>query len=389
MPDSTVSRPNAKPVTACLIGACDIELWGMTGAERAERLVRRTGAVEILIGGFAVEEDRTAFLLRTDTVINEALTRALFTQPGTMLFLERGGGKHAIAAHVTPDRIETARELLDRIVIDEEQAARAGIAIKSAQEIAGQYDAVLRKRSDPLVREITPDTVHEIEQATFDAAYKGVTDFVTKWIWPRVAFPVTRYLSRRQVTPNAVTAASFVCVIAALACFMNAAYLTGVVFGWLMALLDTVDGKLARVTLTSSRWGNVFDHGIDLVSPPFWWLAWWWGLEERDSEILTVAMWIVVGGYVAGKLLEQAFISIFGLKIHMWRRLDSLFRQVTARRNSNLAILTVFAAPGMPDSGFLAVAGWTILCFGFHSVRLIQAYLLRSKGIRIVSWLDT
>ncbi len=388
MPDTAVSSSTPEPVTACLIGACDIELWGMTGEERAERLVRRAGADEVLIGGFAVEEGRTAFLIRTDTVIDEALTKALFKQPNTMLILERPEGKHAIAAHVAPDLVTTAKAHLDQIIVDEEQVSKAGIAIKSAEEVAGQFDAVLRKRSKPLVREITPDTVREIEQATFDAAYKGVTDFVTKWVWPRVAFPITRYLSRRQVTPNAVTTASFVCVIAALICFMNGAYLTGIVFGWLMALLDTVDGKLARVTLTSSKWGNVFDHGIDLISPPFWWLAWWWGLEGRDGEALTIAMWIVVGGYVAGKLLEQAFISIFGLKTHMWQRLDSLFRQVTARRNPNLAILTVFAVLGMPDIGFLAVAGWTVLCFGFHSVRLAQAYMLRSKGTKIVSWLD-
>ena len=41
-----------------------------------------------------------------------------------------------------------------------------------------------------------------------------------------------------------------------------------------MTFLDTVDGKLARVTLTSSPFGNVLDHSLDLIHPPFWYWAW-------------------------------------------------------------------------------------------------------------------
>ena len=52
----------------------------------------------------------------------------------------------------------------------------------------------------------------------------------------------------------------------------------GLALGWVMTFLDTVDGKLARVTVTSSKWGNIFDHGIDLIHPPIWYVAWGIGL---------------------------------------------------------------------------------------------------------------
>jgi phosphatidylglycerophosphate synthase len=42
----------------------------------------------------------------------------------------------------------------------------------------------------------------------------------------------------------------------------------GLVLGRLMTFLDTVDGKLARVTVTSSRFGDVLDHGLDIIHPP-------------------------------------------------------------------------------------------------------------------------
>ena len=68
-------------------------------------------------------------------------------------------------------------------------------------------------------------------------------------------------------------------------------------------VLDTVDGKLARCTGASSKWGNVFDHGIDLIHPPFWWWAWLHGLAAYGRPLTpvyaTMVLWAIIGGYVA------------------------------------------------------------------------------------------
>ena len=109
-------------------------------------------------------------------------------------------------------------------------------------------------------------------------------------------------------------------------------------------VLDTVDGKLARCTGASSKWGNVFDHGIDLVHPPFWWWAWEHGLAAYGRPLepvyATMVLWVIVGGYVAQRAIEGLSIQRFdGMEIHVWRRLDSRFRLITARRNPNMVIL--------------------------------------------------
>ena len=59
----------------------------------------------------------------------------------------------------------------------------------------------------------------------------------------------------------------------------------GVLSGFIFMVLDTVDGKLARCTGASSKWGNVFDHGIDLIHPPFWWWAWEHGLAAYGRPL--------------------------------------------------------------------------------------------------------
>src|SRR3546814_12411784 len=76
-----------------------------------------------------------------------------------------------------------------------------------------------------------------------------------------------------------VTLASLLLVGAAFYWFAAGQYAIGLVAAWLMTFLDTVDGKLARVTVTHTKFGNVFDHGIDLVHPPFWYWAWMIGLQ--------------------------------------------------------------------------------------------------------------
>jgi phosphatidylglycerophosphate synthase len=173
--------------------------------------------------------------------------------------------------------------------------------------------------------------------------------------------------------------------------FAEGYFLLGVVAAWFMTFLDTVDGKLARVTLTSSKLGNVFDHGIDLVHPPFWYVAWYFGVAAGATEgqtlLLAGAAWVAVIGYVVGRLQEGFFLWRYGVELHAWRPVDSAFRLVTARRNPNLAILTVAAVAGRPDLGLLAIAAWTILSLLFHFLRIGQALQRARSGEPIRSWL--
>jgi phosphatidylglycerophosphate synthase len=157
--------------------------------------------------------------------------------------------------------------------------------------------------------------------------------------------------------------------------------------GLVFMVLDTVDGKLARCTITSSKWGNVFDHGIDLVHPPFWWWAWGgrapaWGLG-RWSDDLSWVLAAIVGGYVVQRLIEGAFIAASACTSTSGGRIDSQFRLITARRNPNMVILFV----SRPDIGLELVAWWTILSCLFHAVRLAQAMRVKARGGEVRSWL--
>ena len=205
-------------------------------------------------------------------------------------------------------------------------------------------------------------------------------------------FYVTRWLAPTSITPNIVTALSAICVLLAFWLFWEGQFVAGLVFAWLMTFLDTVDGKLARTTLTSSKWGDVFDHGIDLIHPPFWYAAWALGLGASglawSADVFSFMLTALIGGYILQRIMEGIAIKALGLEIHIWRPLDTFFRLITARRNPNLVILTVVTlAIGRPDIALEAVAWWTIICLVLHGVQLVHALYVKSKEGKLTSWM--
>jgi phosphatidylglycerophosphate synthase len=254
-------------------------------------------------------------------------------------------------------------------------------------DLAPAYDPALRKSQEPFVYSAEAADLREVENRIFAASYKGITDIVTKWVFPVPAREVVRVLARWGVHPNTVTAVSYVLAAAVTWLFWEGWFATGLVLGWTMSFLDTVDGKLARCTLTSTRFGDVFDHGLDLVHPPFWWAAWAAGLTGGLSEN-ALALWVILGGYLVGRLLEGTFMLAFKIGFFEWRPFDALFRQVVARRNPNMILLSLGVLVGSPSGGFAAVAIWTVACVVVAAARNVQGHIATRRGHSVRSWLD-
>lgn len=365
---------NAPRMTVSLraIGDNPTRIWGMTNAERIRRIARAQGFTD---GGETVVIADLAF------AFDPVWTAHLKDKPGTTV--TRNGVP--VLAHVAAGEAAAA-----------EAAMRAGeippgLQVIAAEDEAGILNEALRKRERPFAEPLTPATVPAIERLSYQGAYKGVTDLLTKYLWPEWAFHLTRLAARVGLSPNGVTAiGTLLCIVATVA-FWRGWFWTGLLTGLVFMVLDTVDGKLARCTITSSKLGNAWDHGIDLVHPPIWWWAWATGCAAYGRPLTDTAFWWVIGtmlfGYVAQRLIEGAFIVRFGMHIHVWEKFDSDFRLVTARRNPNMVIVFAGLAVGRPDWGIIAVAGWTALSLIVHLARLGQAIAARARGRRIVSWL--
>jgi len=381
-----VSAPefNAPPVVR-VVRASALRIWGITPTERLRRSFARAG-IDDVADAAAPLPSGPAIVVRADYVLDEALVCALVRRRRVVL-VDRDV---AVAAHVGPQAAARVAAALQTGQPSRDDAF-AGLERVDAADLVGADNQALRKREPPLLMSIQAQSPRQIEWQLFRAAYKGITDVVTKWVWPRPAFWVTRWCAERAISPNEVTIASCVAMFAALALFWAGWFEVGLIVAWTMTFLDTVDGKLARVTLASSRVGHVFDHGMDLLHPPFWWFAWWRGLDEtaESAPVLYDSLWIVVIGYVLGRLLEGVFLLVFKFESHAWQPVDSLFRQIIARRNPNLLLLSIAALFARPDLGLIAVAVWTLVSSGFQVVRLLQAFIARNAGRSPQSWLSS
>lgn len=330
--------------------------------------------------GFSTSHD--AILFRDDYVFDERLVEAVAASEGTLLVDSEEGT--LVAAHVPASLAGTAaRWLADGRPPAE--TARAGLRLAEPATLADSYTARLRRASAPWLFRARPERVHEIEQHIFGASYKNVTDLVTRYVWPAPARLVTRALAERGVHPNWITLCSWLMVLLATWLFWIGQFGLALLPAWAMTFLDTVDGKLARVTVRSSAFGHVFDHGLDLLHPPVWYAAFALGLSATAFAAIP-SLWITVVGYLVGRLIEGLFLLLFKIEIHVWTPLDSRFRTITARRNPNLILLTAGALAGRPDLGLFAVALWTLACIVFHTVRLAQAITSRREGREIVPW---
>lgn len=372
----------------------DCRVWGLTGVERLQRTLIAAGVPpeRIGVGSLAsLEQPNTAntetlAIFRADYVFDERLVRGLLESPGAVLLApaeDTTSLGRAVAVHAPRDTLTEALPLLSGV--RQSNLVGTGLYAVTPFELVPAYTSTLRKTDTPYLLPLTPATVEEVEARLFAASYKGITDLVTKWVWPRPARIVTQWCIAAGMSPNLVTSVSWGLVILAAVLFLNGWFGLGLVAAWLMTFLDTVDGKLARVTLTSTKIGHVLDHGLDLLHPPFWYLAWAYGLPP-DAPWLWLATVVTVGGYVVGRLLEGLFLLIFKMEIHCWHPVDSFFRTITARRNPNLILLSLATVMGRPDSGFVLVAAWTAFCIGFHAVRLFQAVRQWWQGVPIREW---
>lgn len=360
------------------IGVNQTLLWGMTNAERVRRIAREQDLRAAHSG------DETVILVNLAFAFDPVWIRYLRTRPGMMVTR----GSVPVIAHVaTSNRAAIVEAMLA------DCAVPPGTPVESvaSEDERGILNEQLRKRERPFAERLVPANVAAIERASYVGAYKGVTDLLTKYLWPEWAFQLTRLAARFGLSPNQVTAVGTVLCIAATIAFWFGWFWTGLAAGLVFMVLDTVDGKLARCTITSSKLGDVWDHGVDLVHPPFWWWAWAAGCAVYGRPLDDATFWAVIGamlfGYVAQRLIEGAFILRFGMHIHVWERFDSRFRLITARRNPNMVLLFACLLVGRPDLGIILVAVWTIVSLIVHLVRLFQAMILERRGVAIVSWL--
>lgn len=362
-----------------------IRLWGLSSTERLRRQIREIGGVKWLSNTESLPATGRLLLLNGRYLLEIRTLQGLLQHPGSVLFSSVDGKPAAAFVEA-----KQAHEVMAYLAQPGSQQLPEGLRELHPDEIVS-FNETLRSAREPLLEPVSATRRVELESLLYGNAYRGITDLVTKFIWPRPARVLVHWCASLHLTPNMVTSTGLLLVLAACYLFLQGYYVSGLAAGWLMTLLDTVDGKLARVTVRSSPFGHLYDHGIDLLHPPFWYIFWGMSLGELQPVLsldFTALCWLLVSAYVLGRLAEGLFSLLGRCSVFTWRPFDAWFRLVTARRNPCLIILSVSALFQRYDWGFIAVVGWSTLTTVILIVRLLHGLIVRIRRGPLTSWLS-
>lgn len=368
-----------------------VRLWGLSSAQRLQRQLKEISKessaefrdIQWLKNAEDAPPSSRILLLNGSFLFENRTLKGVLERLNAVL---RHTDKTAAAAFIDTEHLQP---LLSHMK-DANQPLPAGLTLVQTADMAA-FDENLRRSTQPLLEIVSEAGKAELENRLYGNAYRGITDLVTKFVWPKPAKRAVHLCAALHISPNMVTTIGLALVIAACYLFLHGYYGWGLLAGWVMTFLDTVDGKLARVTIQSSKFGHLYDHLIDLFHPPFWYIYWGMSLVSFQpvwGQDANQMYWIIIIGYIAGRLVEGVFGLLGSCSIFTWRPFDAWFRLVTARRNPCMILLTLSFLAGRPDWGFIAVTFWTALTTLMMILRLLQALLVRLTSGPLSSWLS-
>ncbi len=377
-----------KPLFVYLLKDTETLLWGLSGRSRLQRMLEAKEGVALVEALEQIPDESTVLLLLSDYLYDPRLLANLLSG-SDQLALKASASDDIVAVRIAAGDASQARQELSG---ESEASLLVELPSVLPEELVKAYDARLLKYDPPEILAINEANKKQLENELFNGSYKGITDIVTKWLWPVPAKAVVRFCVKQKITANQVTLLSLVLAILAGVAFAYGFLISGLIMGWLMTFLDTVDGKLARVTVSSSKIGDILDHGLDLIHPPLWYLAWASGIAGvwMSPALVMPLFWIILVAYIGGRLCEGAFdLWVASFRLFLWQPFDSYNRLITARRNPNMVLLTTSLIFDRPDLGLYAVAVWhvlsTIILFG----RVLMAVKEKKRVGELETWLNT
>ena len=157
-----------------------VSLWGLSGKERLHRMLRRHADVEIIEDLSSLAVDSKVLLMRADFLFDSRLFQPMFD-------LEEDT---AITASYSQEivavwsKADSAEQIVAELLGEVESEQLGLLPLQEPQNLVHAYDSRLLKYDPAEILAIDDQNKAFLENELFDGSYKGITDFVTKWLWP-------------------------------------------------------------------------------------------------------------------------------------------------------------------------------------------------------------
>jgi phosphatidylglycerophosphate synthase len=343
---------------------------------QVEWRVAKGGFPDRLANVLSLAHGRPLLALDATTLIDPRLPASLIKLHRSVAVLPRQSEDRAAILLLDAERSSPETILRDQPAnlydLTKRLADTGTVAALQGTEFDGFVRRLRRTLPYYLFRIDGPAHAAKVERFLFWSNYKGSTDIFTRYVYPPLVWAMVRPLARWRVHPNWVTLLSIALTLGAVPFWAKGYFVIGFLMAYGMSVLDSVDGKLARLTFTDGELGNIMDHGLDMIHPPLWYLSWAYGLgvavEGWHSTLGRAAIAIFVF-YVIDRVVLKIYPRIFKRAFHTHSRMDGLVRSFISRRNINLPFFTVGYLIGFGREAFLIIVAWQATTTLYHSCR--------------------
>lgn len=246
--------------------------------------------------------------------------------------------------------------------------------------IIDSYVPFLRKSYVPTFRFIDEhDNLREIENDLFEKTFKSGLEWIAIYGYKIPVRELTRFFAKTPVTPNHITAVAMICRWVSIP-FLFMHWITlGLLLICIFIILDSLDGKLARMTFRFSDQADWIDHGSVLPTRLGWYAGLGWHYSGGDYMspigLLTLATlgFILlddINWVIAKRLFRRTLFDITDF--------DSTVHLFTHRRNDMFVMLLGYFL-GVGLNSFAFICFWVFSTWLWHSCRII--YVISFLGL--------
>ena len=313
---------------------------------------------EMLRGARAHLQDRF-ILVAADLLIDQRLLSWLTAQTTDVILSPRIG-----------ERPETAAFLRAKS-LDAPNLEAAHVKAVEVASLPTYWEAMHGDVPLHLQRIGNDDDAEQGWQILLDYIQRRTQELPSRYFDPFFENLIVRRLAPSAITANQVTLATTLLGFLVAAFYATGWLRVGVLLAIFVEVLDGVDGKLARITRTTSKAGE-YEHILDFFYENSWWLALGFFLSKNGSKFAWHAALLMV----AFDLADNIVYSVADVKWH--RSVDnataflSRFRLVAGRRNIYTWLFLPGFFLGVPGISFYSAVAWAGVTAAIHAAWCIN-----------------
>jgi phosphatidylglycerophosphate synthase len=293
-------------------------------------------------------------VVAADLLIDQRLLAWLASQTADVMLTAGAGAPPETAARLHAQSLDAAGP------------EAAAVTVVDAGSLPSYWEAMHGEVPLHLRRIASERDAEDAWQILLDYIQRRTLELPARYFDPFFENILVRRFAPTSITANQVTLATTVLGFVVAALYFTGWLRVGVMLAIFVEVLDGVDGKLARITRTTSKAGE-YEHILDFFYENSWWLALGFFLHRSGSDFA----WIAALLMVAFDLIDNVIYSIadvrWGRSVDNATPFLSRFRLVAGRRNIYTWIFLPGFFLGAPAYSFYLAVVWAGITAAVHA----------------------